>query len=116
MSFDMLSYLRTNKEFEVAYSKCLAFVQDTINAYIDHLELDSNCNCDWYFPISHNCYCIGLDKKTCNIWVFCDEECEVGTDADFDKYSVDVQNGNGFYNEDGMYVAFKSEDWIDDYT
>lgn len=31
------------------------------------------------------------------------------TDADIDKYSVEVQNGNGYYNEFGKYVSFGRE-------
>lgn len=31
------------------------------------------------------------------------------SDADIDKYSVEVQNGNGFYNEYGKYVSFGKE-------
>lgn len=31
------------------------------------------------------------------------------SDADTDKYSVEVQNGNGFYNEYGKYVSFGKE-------
>ena len=38
---------------------------------------------------------------------------EYGTDADFDRYSVEVQNGDGYYNEDGWYVSFSknSKEW-----
>lgn len=28
------------------------------------------------------------------------------TDADTDKYSIQVQNGEGYYNENGKYVSF----------
>lgn len=31
---------------------------------------------------------------------------EYGTDEEFDKYAVDVQNGNGYYGSDGMYISF----------
>lgn len=31
------------------------------------------------------------------------------TDSDTDKYSVEVQNGNGFYNDFGKYVSFEKE-------
>ena len=31
---------------------------------------------------------------------------EYGSDADFDRYAVEVQNGDGFYNEDGYFVAY----------
>lgn len=33
------------------------------------------------------------------------EECEL-TDADTDKYAVQVQNGEGYYNSDGKYVPY----------
>ena len=38
---------------------------------------------------------------------------EYGTDADFDRYAVEVQNGDGYYNEDGWYVSFSknSKEW-----
>ena len=31
------------------------------------------------------------------------------TDADIDKYSVEVQNGYGYYSEYGKYVSFGKE-------
>lgn len=31
------------------------------------------------------------------------------TDADTDKRSVDVQNGNGYYNTSGKYVSYGKE-------
>ena len=31
---------------------------------------------------------------------------EYGSDADFDLYAVEVQNGNGYYNENGHFVAY----------
>lgn len=31
------------------------------------------------------------------------------TDADTDKYAVEVQNNDGFYNEFGKYVQFEKE-------
>ena len=36
------------------------------------------------------------------------EEYEL-TDSDTDKYAVEVQNGDGFYNEIGKYVQFEKE-------
>lgn len=36
------------------------------------------------------------------------EEYEL-TDSDTDKYAVEVQNGDGFYNEIGKYVQFGKE-------
>lgn len=38
---------------------------------------------------------------------------EFGTDADFDTHSVEVQNGDGYYNEDGLFISFSkdSEEW-----
>lgn len=32
--------------------------------------------------------------------------CETGTDADFDTHAVDVQNGYGYYDENGCYVSY----------
>lgn len=34
---------------------------------------------------------------------------EYGTDADSDKYAVEVQNGDGYYDEFGRYVSFLKE-------
>ena len=31
---------------------------------------------------------------------------EVGTDEDFDRYSVEVQNGDGYYNSNGRFVRY----------
>lgn len=38
-------------------------------------------------------------------YVFIDGSCvaEPGTDADFDRYAVEVQNGSGYYDADGRY-------------
>ena len=32
--------------------------------------------------------------------------CDTGTDADFDRYAVEVQNGDGYYNEFGDYISY----------
>lgn len=32
--------------------------------------------------------------------------CDTGTDADFDRYAVEVQNGYGYYDESGTYVSY----------
>ena len=31
---------------------------------------------------------------------------EAGTDADFDRYAVEVQNGNGYYDSSGKFVRY----------
>lgn len=36
--------------------------------------------------------------------------CDTGTDADFDRYAVQVQNGEGYYDASGNYVSFGIED------
>ena len=38
-------------------------------------------------------------------YIFVDGSCvaEPGTDADFDRYAVEVQNGDGYYDEDGKF-------------
>lgn len=46
--------------------------------------------------------CGGYYDKDGN-FILCEE---YGTDADFDRYAVDVQNGNGYYNSDGKYVSY----------
>lgn len=35
---------------------------------------------------------------------------EPGTDADFDTYAVQVQNGEGYYDESGNYHSYHIED------
>ncbi len=35
---------------------------------------------------------------------------EVGTDADFDRYSVEVQNGQGYYDSGGRFHRYKYND------
>lgn len=68
------------------------------------------------------CFCSKCGKKMdrCRGW-FCSLRpdlkkcdhcgiCETGTDADFDRYAVQVQNGEGYYNESGNYVSFEIED------
>lgn len=38
--------------------------------------------------------------------------CDTGTDADFDRYSVQVQNGEGYYDAAGTFHYY--ENWRDD--
>lgn len=33
-------------------------------------------------------------------------QCEPGTDLQFGNYAVEVANGDGYYDEDGMYRAY----------
>lgn len=44
-------------------------------------------------------------------WLFVDGECvqEPGTDADFDRYAVEVQNGDGYYDAAGKFRWFKND-------
>lgn len=32
---------------------------------------------------------------------------EYGTDADFDRYFIEVQNGLGYYDSNGNYISYK---------
>ena len=34
---------------------------------------------------------------------------EYGTDADFDRYSVQVQNGDGYYDSTGKYRSYNMD-------
>lgn len=36
--------------------------------------------------------------------------CECGTDEDFDRYSVEVQNGDGYYDSNGRYVRYGGDE------
>ena len=35
---------------------------------------------------------------------------EFGSDADFDRYAVQVQNGEGYYDDNGNYASY-GKDW-----
>ena len=35
---------------------------------------------------------------------------EIGTDKDFDRYSIEVQNGEGYYSTDGKFVRYRNDD------
>lgn len=35
---------------------------------------------------------------------------EAGTDADFDTHSIDVQNGEGYYDCTGKYISYSKGD------
>lgn len=35
--------------------------------------------------------------------------CDTGTDADFDRYAVQVQNGEGYYDASGTYRSYGSD-------
>lgn len=50
--------------------------------------------------------------ETADGYIFINGSCvaEPGTDADFDRYSTEVQNGEGYYNDSGKYVSYKSAD------
>ena len=32
------------------------------------------------------------------------------TDADLDRYAVEIQNGDGYYNSDGWFVRYRDDD------
>lgn len=35
---------------------------------------------------------------------------EQGTDQDFDKYAIEVQNGDGYYNTEGKFIRYRDPD------
>ena len=41
-------------------------------------------------------------------WLFINGSCvqEPGTDADFDRYAVEVQNNEGYYDSEGKYRSY----------
>lgn len=47
-------------------------------------------------------YRFDLDNKKCDYCGVCD----TGTDADFDRYAVQVQNGEGYYDASGTYQSY----------
>ncbi len=46
-------------------------------------------------------------------WLFVNGSCvqQPGTDADFDRYAIEVQNGDGYYASDGHFVWYRDDDW-----
>lgn len=50
-------------------------------------------------------------EETENGYIFIDGVCvaEPGTDADFDRYAIDIQNGNGYYDNEGKYRRYQYE-------
>lgn len=36
--------------------------------------------------------------------------CDTGTDADFDSYAVQVQNGEGYYDASGTYRSYRKDE------
>lgn len=71
----MKSWLRSSKEFDIAYSRVEEFVRENINPYVDTLELSENTKCDYCFPITDDrLFVIGLDKTNLTIWVFFDDD------------------------------------------
>lgn len=84
---------------------------DRARAVIDFLrdsikdELKERCG-------KNDCACRGEDDDEvvgilcnhCNHYVYCHGE--EGTDADFDTYAVQVQNGEGYYDESGNYHSY----------
>ncbi len=50
-------------------------------------------------------------EETEDGYVFIDGSCvaEPGTDADFDRYAVEVQNGDGYYDSFGRYRSYGKE-------
>lgn len=46
--------------------------------------------------------------EECDGWLFVNGSCvqEPGTDFDFDRYFVEVQNGDGYYNKDGKFIRY----------
>ena len=49
--------------------------------------------------------------ETSDGFIFINGSCvqEPGADADFDQYAVEVQNGAGYYDENGRYVSYYKE-------
>ena len=57
---------------------------------------------DWYQDDKIGGY-FNADGKL----VVCEEN---GTDAEFDRYSVEVQNGEGYYDSQGKFRRYKDVD------
>ena len=51
-------------------------------------------------------------EETDDGFLFINGSCvaEPGTDRDFDRYAVEVQNGDGYYDESGSFVRYRGED------
>lgn len=35
---------------------------------------------------------------------------EYGRDEELDKYSIEVQNGDGYYNSEGRFIRYRNDD------
>lgn len=42
--------------------------------------------------------------------------CDIGTDEDFNRYAVQVQNGEGYYGADGSYHSYHLDEDEDRYS
>lgn len=80
--------------------------------------MNENCyNCENFDCDENGAYCMLLDSSKCSFLKAdraTDTTVEVG---DVDKYSVELQNGDGYLDSCGNYVSFGSNDawWNQDY-
>lgn len=76
---------------------------NAIDAFIKYLDAEK---VPYTFHYENGCY-----ETSDGFFFSADGTClaEPGTDADFDTYAVEVQNGDGYYNSDGHFVRCSYE-------
>lgn len=76
-------------------------------------ELKIKCSCGYFYKRVNGIVCsIRPDLDGKNKCDYCGA-CDTGTDADFDTYAVQVQNGEGYYDETGTYRSYYRGHWED---
>ena len=75
----------------------------TLTTVNDFFWFDSDIWAEW---IGYKNFEHFYEERTCHL----DEEMETGTDADFDRYAVEVQNGDGYYDSNGHFHWYRNVD------
>lgn len=91
-------------EFDQRYADrtraVIDFLNNAIKDEMDKRRGNNNCACN----DDDDDEIVGILCSHCNHYVDCHGE--PGTDADFDTYAVQVQNGEGYYDESGTYHSY----------
>lgn len=98
--FDCCNSIVEHLLFEsVIKSECEDFVQAVLKSDVSKdINRYRIVECEWYQNDRYGGYF--------NDQGYFDVVVEFGTDADFDTHSVAVQNGYGYYDENGKYRSF----------
>lgn len=49
-------------------------------------------------------------KQILKKWIEENMQEEEGTDRDFDRYAIEVMNGDGYYNSEGKFIRYRGDD------